>query len=127
MKRLFYILGISGLSWLMVHLARWSGHPLPWLNGHLTDLIVVPLIAQACLVVVQRWIVKRSDYLLPLGYVLFIACYVAVVFEWIMPRYSPRYTGDWLDVAAYFAGAAGYYGWQHWPVALHGTNGEGYR
>lgn len=118
MKRLFYISGISALLWLTVHMARWYGHPLPYLNGHLTDLIVVPLIAQVCLVVVQRWIVRCSDYLLPLGYVLFIACYVSVVFEGVMPRYSPRYTGDWLDVVAYFAGAAGYYGWQHWPAAM---------
>lgn len=116
MKRLLYLSGISGFLWLVVHMARWHGQPLPYLNGHLTDLIVVPLIAQVCLVVVQRWIVQQDDYRLPLGYVLFIAMYVSVVFEGIMPRFSPRYTGDWLDVAAYFAGAAGYYGWQRWPV-----------
>lgn len=116
MKRLLYISGISGFLWLVVHIARWQGQPLPYLNGHLTDLIVVPLIAQVCLVVVQRWIVRCDDYRLPLGYVLFIAMYVSVVFEGVMPRFSPRYTGDWLDVAAYFAGAACYYGWQRRPA-----------
>nr|WP_295876843.1 hypothetical protein [uncultured Chitinophaga sp.] len=116
MKRLLYISGISAFLWLLVHITRWWGQPLPYLNGHLTDLIVVPLIAQVCLVVVQHWIIQRDDYRLPPGYLLFIAAYVSVVFEGVMPCFSPRYTGDWLDVAAYFTGAAGYYGWQRWPA-----------
>lgn len=111
MKRLLYLSGISASLWLLIHIFRWQGQPLPYLNGHLTDLIVVPLMAEICGVVLRRWIVKNRDYQLPLGYVLFIAAYVAVVFEWIMPAYSPRYTGDWLDAGAYFAGAIGYYVW----------------
>ncbi|WP_212004460.1 hypothetical protein [Chitinophaga sp. HK235] len=109
MKKLLYMGVACALLWLLVHVPRWYGQPLPYVNGHLTDFIAVPLMAQICQVVVQRWIAKDSSYQLPLAYILFIAVYVSVVFEWIMPRYSPRYVGDWLDVAAYFSGALCYY------------------
>ncbi|MFB6454896.1 hypothetical protein ACE38W_06460 [Chitinophaga sp. Hz27] len=82
---------------------------LGWLNDHLTDFIAVPVMAHISAAFIARVVVKRTDYHYPLGYLLFIALYTSVVFEGFLPRVSAVYTGDWLDVAAYFGGALFYY------------------
>ncbi len=37
--------------------------------------------------------------------VVFIALYLSVVFEFILPKFSSRYTNDLWDILAYFSGA----------------------
>jgi len=48
-------------------------------------------------------------YSYSLDYLLFIALYVSVIFEWFVSHISAEFTGDWSDVAAYFAGSIFYY------------------
>ncbi|RAJ00424.1 hypothetical protein LX64_04130 [Chitinophaga skermanii] len=110
MKRLFdpFFIGYGAL-WSIVHVARYYKYPLPWLNGHLTDCIAVPAIAHLALTFTKVYILRNSRYTYPLSYLLFIAAYVAIAFEWVMPLISPRYTGDIWDVLAYFVGAFFYY------------------
>ena len=100
MKRVYI-----GLAWAAVHLARRLHHPLPLLNGYLTDVLAVPAITGITLAVTRRWIVRDPGYTYPPAYFLFVALYLSVVFEWIMPHWSHAFTADWGDVAAYFAGA----------------------
>ncbi|ASZ12644.1 hypothetical protein KTO58_11270 [Chitinophaga pendula] len=109
MRQLGYIASLSATAWLIIHIARWYGYPLPYVNGQLTDLLATPLIASACVTVIRYWVLKNSNYRLPLPYILFIAAYLSIAFEWIMPTYTTRYTADWLDVAAYFTGGLLYH------------------
>ena len=76
-------------------------------NDHLTDFIAVPVMAHLALTVTRRFIVRDDTY--PLSYLLFIALYVSVILEGVLPRLSSRYTSDWRDVAAYFGGSLFYY------------------
>ncbi len=103
----FFIVG--SITWIIVHLARYYHHPLPLLNGQLTDLLAVPVMADGCLWIIRRWVVKSNAYYFPLAYLLFMALYLALVFECILPHYSPRFTADWRDAVAYLAGCLLYY------------------
>lgn len=64
------------------------------------------------LLVTRRFILRDDTYTYPLGYLLFIALYVSVIFEGVMPRFSSSYTADWWDVAAYVGGSIFYYFFQ---------------
>jgi hypothetical protein len=110
MKKLFDPLFIAYcLIWTVIHLCRYLHLPVPLLNGHLTDFIAVPAMAHITLTFTRRFIARNDVYTYPLYYLLFIAMYTSVMFEWIMPHYSGKYTGDWWDVAAYFAGGLFYH------------------
>ncbi|HWV67023.1 MAG TPA: hypothetical protein VN105_14300 [Chitinophaga sp.] len=110
MKRLFdpLFLTYCGL-WGMIRLFRYIHLPVPLLNGYLTDFIAVPAMAHVALTFTRRYIVRNEYYTYPLYYLLFMAFYMAVVFEWVMPRVSTVYTSDVWDVAVYFGGALFYY------------------
>ena len=94
--------------WCLIHFFRWVQHPLPWLNNYLTDFVFVPVIAHMSVSFI-RWLLKDSTCSFPVSYLLCMALYAAIVFEYAMPRFSPVYTGDWGDVLAYFLGALFYY------------------
>jgi hypothetical protein len=110
MKKIFNLpFIVYCLAWIVIHICRYAHHPLPLLNDYLTDFIAVPAMAHFTLTLTRRYIVRNNYYIYPLGYLLFIALYVSVVFEWILRRFSSKYTGDWWDVAAYFAESLFYY------------------
>ncbi|MGO4289539.1 hypothetical protein [Chitinophaga sp. RAB17] len=110
MKKLFDPLFITYcLVWIVIHMCRYLQQPVPLLNGYLTDFIAVPAMAHITLTFTCRFIVRNNGYTYPLYYLLFIAAYTSVMFEWIMPQFSSRYTSDWWDVVTYFAGSLFYY------------------
>ncbi|HVI43977.1 MAG TPA: hypothetical protein VM802_03890 [Chitinophaga sp.] len=99
------LFAVGCLLWLVVRLSRELHHPLlSFVNGHLTDFLAVPVIGYMCLMIFRNFFFGPS-YSFPMWYSLFIALYLAVVFEYALPLYSARYTGDWADVLAYIAGA----------------------
>lgn len=109
-KRLFDPLFTSYiLLWMLVHALRKANRIIPLINDHLTDLLAVPAIAHLTITIMRLYIVKDLRYRYPLSYVMIIAIYLSVVFEYLMPEYSPVYTGDAGDVAAYCCGALFYY------------------
>jgi len=68
----------------------------------------MPVVLTICLKVVH--LIKKDNSLkLPLTLVLTLTSIYAVYFEYYMPEVEPRYTGDWLDVIMYFAGALIFY------------------
>lgn len=50
----------------------------------------------------QVW--KGREFRLSAGQILFIALYISVVFEFILPKTNARYIQDFNDVICYFAG-----------------------
>ncbi|WP_160711644.1 hypothetical protein [Chitinophaga solisilvae] len=97
------------LLWVIIHVCRRLHYPVPLLNGHLTDFTAIPAIAHLAVTITRIYIVKDNHYSYPLRYLIFMAAYISVVFEWVIPRFSSRYTGDVWDVAAYFAGSLFYF------------------
>ncbi|QEC42474.1 hypothetical protein [Pseudobacter ginsenosidimutans] len=109
-RRLFDPLFICyGLLWLLVQGFRKAGVIITIFNDYLTDLIAVPAIAHLTITIIRTYIVKDRSYNYPFGYVLFIAVYLSVVFEWLMPGFSRVYTGDPGDMIAYGCGVLFYY------------------
>lgn len=110
MKTLFNPWFLTGcIVWLVVITLRRAGHPLPYLNGYLTDGFAIPVIANLGLWF-QRVVVYRTNYyVLSVWHVAFIVAYVSLVFEWLLPRWSSRYTGDSIDVILYIAGGFFYF------------------
>ncbi|CAL1519651.1 hypothetical protein MMC2321_03403 [Chitinophaga sp. MM2321] len=110
MKQLFdRLFIIYCLVWSVIHICRYIHQPIPLLNGYLTDFIAVPAMSHLTLTFTRIFIVRNRYYTYSLGYLLFIALYVSLFFEWIMPHFYTYYIGDWWDVAMYFAGSIFYY------------------
>lgn len=102
----------AAFCWVFIHVARYIHHPVPLLNGYLTDILAVPVIAQLCLWATRRFVLRNPEYTYPFWYYLFMAGYLSIVFEWILPHWSSRYTSDAWDAVAYFAGALICMRWQ---------------
>jgi len=89
--------------WLVMHICRWIHHPIPYLNNWLTDFLFIPVVAH-----LTRYLVLGRQKL-PLFYLLIMAIYTAVIYEWLYPAFSPKTTGDPWDGIAYVAGSLFYY------------------
>lgn len=109
-RRLFdpYFTGYV-LLWVLVHYLRSIGLILPLINSYLTDLLAVPSIAHLTITIIRCYVVNDDTYNYPFGYVLIIIVYLSFVFECLMPVFSPVYTRDWGDMAAYCCGGFFYY------------------
>lgn len=97
------------LLWALVHYFRSKGLIIPLINSYLTDVLAVPAIAHLTITIIRHFGIRDASYSYPFGYVLIIIAYLSFVFEYLMPSWSPVYTGDWGDVAAYGCGGLFYY------------------
>lgn len=118
MKTLLNKWFIAGcLVWLLVFATRKLGHPFPqYINGYVTDVFAIPVIANLMLCFQRVAIIKGNYYTLSVGHVIFITVYVALVFEVLLPAYSKTYTGDWIDVVLYVIGGMFFYKVMNKPV-----------
>ncbi|WP_126245241.1 hypothetical protein [Chitinophaga rhizosphaerae] len=117
------LIGCAG-AWACIHFFRGVGHPLPFLNGYLTDFLAIPAMAHLALLIIRRSVARDPGFVFPFGWVLFVAAYVSLVMEALAPAFSPRYTGDWGDVAAYFAGGFCYQLWMKRKTVVAGNKRE---
>jgi hypothetical protein len=102
--------------WLVVFVLRKAGHPLPYLNGYVTDAFAVPVIANLALWFQRTVICKTNYYVLSIWHVVFIVAYVSLVFEGLLPWLSAKYTADWIDVGLYVIGGGFFYRVMNRPV-----------
>lgn len=104
------------LIWLVIITSRKTGHPIPFLNGYLDDVIAVPVIANLGLWFQRVFVIKSNYYVLAPAHVIFIVIYISVVFEWLLPCYSSTYTADYWDVLLYIIGGIFFYMVMNKPV-----------
>ncbi len=79
--------------------------PLPkFVNNHANDLLCLPLVLGA-LTFLIRGLNKDKYFKFPLPFVLLLATYYSVYFEYYLPKVNSRYTADWIDVMLYFGSA----------------------
>ena len=110
---------IGSIIWIIVFTTRKSGHPLPYINGYLTDAFAIPVIANLALWFSRVFLIKNNYYILSLGQVIFIVIYVSIVFEGLLPLISKTYTADWLDILLYIFGGSFFYMVMNKPIFEH--------
>jgi hypothetical protein len=111
------------LTWIVVLTARRTGHPLPYLNGYINDAFAIPVIANLGLWFQRQFVIKSNHYVLSVWQVLLIVIYVSLVFEWLLPHFSKKYTADWADVTLYFFGGAFFFLVMNKPVSRKVVHG----
>jgi len=110
----WFILGC--LIWLLVFAARIFRHPLPYVNGYITDAFAVPVIANIALWLQRMFIIKSNYYVLSPMQVAFLVLYISLLFEGLLPMISKIYTADWIDVLLYVFGGIFFYVLMNKPV-----------
>jgi hypothetical protein len=76
---------------------------LPWLHAYLDDMLCMPLF-----LAIWRWekqLFWKTDRLRKTE-VIFFTCFIFILFEGILPRFSIAYTADWKDGLAYICGSS---------------------
>lgn len=68
---------------------------------YVNDFLIIPIVLFSSLIVIQK-IKGNTSIKLSLLNVLYICTMYAVVFEYWLPIFHPRYTADFIDVALYF-------------------------
>lgn len=74
------------------------------LYTHLDDILCMPIVLTLILAA-ERLYFNNPFFTHPKRYLLATVLLFCVVFEWLLPLLSAKYTSDILDVAAYIMGA----------------------
>lgn len=99
-KRIIYI--IMALTALSVYSMQKLNVSLPkFVNNYVNDLLCMPLVL-GLLTFLIRYFKKDKYFSFPLAFVLLLATYYSIYFEYYLPKINPRYTADWIDVLLYF-------------------------
>lgn len=108
--RLFIVL----LILYAVHLSiKYNTIAVPvFINSYFADLLCVPFIL-SLFVMTVRYVKKQNTFRLSLSMIVFAVIYISFVFEYLMPKYSTRYTADPMDVVFYVIGAVFYFFFQN--------------
>ncbi len=79
---------------------------IPWLHAYLDDILCMPLF-----LAIWRWEKQLfwRTFQLSRTEILFFTCFIFVLFEGILPRFSMVYTADWKDGLAYSCGSSIFY------------------
>ena len=81
------------------------------LNNYANDFLCLPLVLGFISFGIRR--LKNDNFFrLPLFFVLLMALYYSIYFEYYLPKINVRYTSDWIDVGLYFLGALAFYGYE---------------
>jgi hypothetical protein len=91
------------------YLEKVAGIFLPYVHEYLDDVLCMPVVLTLTLFIQRKITFRNEAYTFTAGHVMVAVVYFSLMFEGILPAYSPKYTRDWLDIVAYAAGAAVFY------------------
>ncbi|MES2628505.1 MAG: hypothetical protein V4616_06000 [Bacteroidota bacterium] len=102
-KKLVFIVSCT-LVYGVALLGKFRYLPLPsFIVANLADFLCLPLMLSFSLLLIRK--IKNEPGLnLSPAMIGAVFLYISVVFEWLLPMYSSKYTRDLLDVLAYGAG-----------------------
>lgn len=104
---------LSGMYALHLSL-KFSGIQVPvWMSSYLADLLCMPVMF-VLFTGFMRHVLKRADFKMSIWMILFSVGYVTLVFEWLAPMCSNRYTADAMDAVCYLIGGVFYKSFQSW-------------
>ncbi len=75
-------------------------------NNYLADLICMPIVFY---IVGAFFKIVKINFSLSIYKVVFGVLYFSFIFEFLLPKFSSRYTGDWIDVLMYCLGGGAYF------------------
>ncbi len=87
---------------------RWLIKPLVpdgFFGWWFSDVLLIPCAVPVLLWLERRTGIRRTDVPPTVAEIAFVLVLWSILFEVIAPRFIARATGDWMDVAAYTAGA----------------------
>ncbi len=84
-----------------------------FMSSYLADFLCLPFIL-SLFVMLVRYLKSQPTFQLPIAMIVFAVIYISFVFEFLIPRYSTRYTADAVDVVFYVIGAAFFFFFQKW-------------
>lgn len=97
------------VSYLIVFSLKKYDVELPYfIQCYFADLLALPITLSAIRYLLSKYS-GQSDYSLSLGKITFAILYFSLFFEWLLPRYSNSYTGDFFDFICYFLGGVIYF------------------
>lgn len=112
-KLLYLMLFLIALS---IYLMQRLKVPLPKLiNNYANDLVCLPL-ALGVITYIIRWLKKDVFFELSFVFVILLSGFYSFYFEYYLPQFDSRYTGDWIDVILYFSGAFAYFFVERWKT-----------
>lgn len=79
-----------------------------YVNDYLNDLLCMPLVLGLLLCMV-RYLKNDSSFRFSKSFIAGLALYYSVYFEYYLPDFNSRYTGDWIDIMLYFFGGFLFY------------------
>ncbi|MGU9936993.1 hypothetical protein ACTS95_15270 [Empedobacter brevis] len=92
------------LSWLFIKLTRIYSIEIDYLNHYLTDIFAVPAMTHFGSFLISKVKYNNQLYIYPTTYLVITAFVLSVLLEFIMPKFSSKYTADLVDVGCYFIG-----------------------
>jgi hypothetical protein len=81
---------------------------IDFLNYHLNDFLAVPIVLQLVLISFQL-LYKNVNIYLGKDKILYTVIYISFFFELLLPYFSERFVGDWLDVIMYCLGGLAFF------------------
>jgi hypothetical protein len=108
MKAKSYIIIATALY--AIHLlCKFNNISVPvWFSSYFADFLCMPLLLSYTLILIRK-IKKLPEFVLSWQMIVFATVYVSVVFEVVLPYFSLRFRGDWVDVGMYILGGIVYY------------------
>lgn len=103
------IYGLIGITAGTIYYRQSVNLSLPWyVNDYLNDLLLMPLVL-GLLSFTIRYLKNDSSFQFSLSFIIGLALYYSLYFEYYLPEVNPRYTGDWIDILLYFFGGFLFY------------------
>lgn len=105
----------SFLLFITVEIVQNYGVNLPEvLSNYLNDFLTLPMVSTLCLHAVW-WVKKNRSIRLDMVSISSLVVMYSLYFEYYLPKYTSRYTGDIWDVICYASGGIVFYVLQKSP------------
>lgn len=113
----YYLSGL--ILYLFLAAAKMNNiHYNTLIESYLADLLCIPILLHTTLACL-RFIKRNHSINFTTSMIAFVVVYVSVVFEYILPQFSTKYTSDIVDVMLYCIGGIIYYGINNKQLQTH--------
>lgn len=102
---------VLALLYVLAFMLKQEECVIPFFNGHLADLLCMPLVLATAVSLIRR-LPQKGNTLLDAEMIFAAFLYMAIIFEIVLPSLSVRFTADPLDVIMLAAGAVFFYRYQ---------------